>query len=142
MSMRSFARYADWVPAAIVLGVVLVAGSRIITLSLQQHAAQAHDAAQAVVFRYGSAIDSQLQALVVRAQRESARAANTLPATSASAQRSSAVPARNTFWLMNGGETVLSVGSDAPTVHSIASEWQSADAHESVASAGLLGPIR
>lgn len=142
MNTTPFRRYADWIPAAIVLGVILVAGSRLITLSLQQHAAQARESAQVVVTRYGGAIQSQLQALVVLAQRESARAARTLGDTSARRRLSTSVPARNTFWLTNDGRTLMSADADAPTVQSIVDEWHSADAHDGGATTTILGPIR
>ena len=142
MNTAPFKRYSDWIPVAIVLGVVLVAGSRLITLSLQQHAAQARESAQVIVGRYGLPMESQLRTLVTLAQRESARAARTFGNSSASGQLSSAVPARHTFWLANDGTTLLPVDSDAATVQSIASEWQSADAQGGAAAPGLLGPIR
>jgi hypothetical protein len=63
------ARRADWIPAAIVLVVMLTAGSRLIVISVQQHAAEARASAETVVGRYGRAIESRLQDLVTDAQR-------------------------------------------------------------------------
>ncbi|MGQ0833747.1 MAG: EAL domain-containing protein [Gammaproteobacteria bacterium] len=123
---------AEWVPAAIVSVVMLLAGSRLIALSMQQHAAQARESAQVVVGRYGRAIESQLQALARGAQRQS----------EAKAPLASVKPDRKGFWLAADGTVVKSMDSDAATVQAIVSEWASADSHQGAGTAGLLGPIR
>jgi diguanylate cyclase (GGDEF)-like protein len=131
--MRAAAvRRANWMPAAIVLVVMLVAGSRLIALSMQQHAAQARESAEAIVGRFGGAIESRLQDLARDAQRQSAA-----QAPSASLQWGG-----KGFRLAADGKVVDSEGSDAAIVQAIMSEWASVDAHAGAAVAGFLGPIR
>ncbi|MDB6011639.1 MAG: hypothetical protein JWL65_3889 [Gammaproteobacteria bacterium] len=121
------ARRADWIPTAIVLVVVLTVGSRLITISVQQHAAEARASAEIVVGRYGRAIESRLQDLASDAQR---------PA-SASLQWG-----RKTFRLTADGAVINSEDWDAAIVQAVMKEWASADAHSGAATAGYLGPIR
>jgi diguanylate cyclase (GGDEF)-like protein len=119
------ARRVNWMPAAIVLVVTLAAGSRLITLSMQQHAAEARESAETVVGRYGRAIESRLQDLVSDAQH---------PAPTQWG--------RKTFQLTAGGTVVRSVDSDVAIVQAIVNEWASADSRSGAAAAGFLGPIR
>ena len=120
-------RRADWIPAAIVLVVMLAVGSRLITISVQQHAAEARASTEIVVGRYGRTIESRLQDLVTDAQRP----------TSASLQWG-----RKTFRLTADGTVIDSEDSDAAIVQAVMKEWASADSHSGAATAGYLGPIR
>jgi diguanylate cyclase (GGDEF)-like protein len=133
MSLKLLKRHADWIPAAIVAIVMLLAGSRLITLSMQHHAAQARESAQALVSRYGRAIESQLQDLARSAQLQS----------KARAPLASVKVDRKGFWLAADGTVVKSADLDAATVRAIVSEWASADSDQGgTAAAGILGPIR
>jgi diguanylate cyclase (GGDEF)-like protein len=60
-------RGSEWLPTALVLTVVILAGGRLITLSVQQRADQMHGTAEELVARYGRSIESQLQTLAERA---------------------------------------------------------------------------
>lgn len=141
MSASATRRSTEWVPAAIVLGVVLLAGSRLIALSVQQHGAQARESAQIVVARQGRAIESQLQALADFAQRQAARAASAVGSGDARAQLQSMPPGRNAFWIAADGTVVPSRDSAPATAQAIASEWESADARQRAA-VRLLGVVR
>jgi diguanylate cyclase (GGDEF)-like protein len=122
------ARRADWIPAAIVLVVMLTAGSRLIVISVQQHAVEARASAETVVGRYGRAIESRLQDLVTDARHP------------ASAQLRWG---RKTFRLAADGTVINSEDSDATIVQAVLKEWASADSRSGgAAMAGYLGPIR
>lgn len=121
------ARRADWIPAAIVLVVMLSVGSRLITMSVRQHAAEARALAEIVVGRYGHAIESRLQDLVRDAQRPSAPLQW----------------GRKTFQLSAEGEVIDPDNSDATIEQALTKEWASADSRSGGAPmAGFLGPIR
>ena len=120
-------RRADWIPAAIVLVVMLAVGSRLIMISVQQHAAEARASAEIVVARYGHAIESRLQDLVSNAQRGSAPLQW----------------GRKTFRLTADGAVINSEDSDAASEQAVMKEWASAEARSGgAAMAGFLGPIR
>ena len=118
-------RRTDWIPAAIVLVATLAAGSRLVTLSMQQHAAEARELGATVVGRYERAIESRLQDLVSDAQH---------PAPTRWG--------RKTFQLTADGTVVRSEDSDVAIVQAVMNEWASADSRSGAAAAGFLGPIR
>ena len=63
---RGSQRSSQWLPTVFVLTVVLLAGGRLITLSVQQRATQMRDSAEALVADYSRAIQAQLQKLAGR----------------------------------------------------------------------------
>ena len=63
MKLRFFRRGSQWAPTMLVLIVVVLAGGRLITLSVQQRAEQMRATAQERVARYTRSIETQLQAL-------------------------------------------------------------------------------
>ena len=73
MSAVAFSRRSPWIPTLIVLAVVLIAGSRLIVLSVQEHSAQAHKAAQLVTDNHVQLIRAELQRLVDLAKHPPAR---------------------------------------------------------------------
>lgn len=72
--MAVFKRGSQWLPTVMVLTVVVLAGGRLITLSVQERAAQMRGSAEELVASYGRAIEAQLQTLADRAGRGGARA--------------------------------------------------------------------
>jgi diguanylate cyclase (GGDEF)-like protein len=62
-------RGSHWLPTLMVLAVVVLAGGRLIALSVQQRAEEKRESAQALVAGYGHSIERQLQKLADRAQR-------------------------------------------------------------------------
>ena len=63
-----YARSAQWLPTTMVLVVVVVAGGRLVQLTIQQRAEQTRVAAVTLVTSYGRAIESELNKLVERAR--------------------------------------------------------------------------
>jgi diguanylate cyclase (GGDEF)-like protein len=70
MSPPFLKRRTGWLPAAVVLAVVLITGSRLIMLSVQQHAETAREASRAEATRAALSIESQLQVLTGLAHRQ------------------------------------------------------------------------
>src|SRR5580704_5814809 len=91
-----FKRTLGWLPATIVLAVVLVAGSRLIALSMQQHAERAREGAQAEASRVAASIEKQLQGVTENANRQAARA---LAVSGGSGSLAEVAPVSNGFWL-------------------------------------------
>ena len=60
---KFFQRGSQWLPTLLVLAVVLLAGARLIGLSVQQRAGEMRDRAQTRVTQYGRTIEAQLQTL-------------------------------------------------------------------------------
>jgi diguanylate cyclase (GGDEF)-like protein len=75
MRLAALKHYASWMPAAAVAAVVVLAGTRLLTLSVRDHAAQLRSAAQGAVAHQAQAIEVELQALRERAREESRGAA-------------------------------------------------------------------
>jgi diguanylate cyclase (GGDEF)-like protein len=67
-------RGSQWPLTLLVLLVVVLAGGRLITLSVQQRAEQMRETAEVLVARYGGSIERELQTLAERASRSGARA--------------------------------------------------------------------
>lgn len=122
---HNFRRHTSWVPALLVFATVVTAGSRLVFLSLRQHAEQARSAAQGAAVRSALAIDRQLDALARRAS-----------------SRQPSTPDFNLFeWASDGN--VLRLGRSDPAVaKDIVSEWQAAAAARGAPAAALLGPVR
>lgn len=132
----------EWAPTVIVLAVLLVAGTRLIALSVEQHAAQARASAQAIADRHGRAIEANLRSLAQLAQRQAARAVEGLGTKGARARLRSVAPGRDAFWIADDGKVLSAARSDRATQQGLASEWISVDAQRDAAPSTLLGPVR
>jgi len=139
MTARILKRNRGWLPAALVLLVVLVAGYRLIVLSMQQHAQRAHLAASQQAASTARAIESQLQSLTEAAQREAMRAAGA-PSSGHAPDLSSIAPVHNAFWITADGTAVASHDSSATAIDGIMSEWSAAQ--RSAPTPSVLGPTR
>jgi diguanylate cyclase (GGDEF)-like protein len=131
-------RTLGWLPATFVLAVVLVAGSRLIALSMQQHAARAREAAGAAATQVASGIARQLQDVTDDARREAARAM----ASDATLQLGAIAPVHNGFWMSADGAALPSKNTAATMATSIASEWASVPARAAAPRPTVLGPMR
>jgi diguanylate cyclase (GGDEF)-like protein len=74
MRLAFLKRGSQWPLTLLVLVVVVLAGGRLITLSVQQRAEQMRETAEVLVARYGGSIEQELQRLAERARRSGARA--------------------------------------------------------------------
>ena len=131
-----------WVPTVVVLGVVLIAGSRLIFLSVQHHAAVARETAATVAATFVGKIEPPLQRLADLAGRQAASAAQLLSSTDASGSLESVPPAANTFWMTADDKVLRSRPAEAATANGIASEWQSAESIRAATGSAVLGPMR
>ena len=129
MSAVAFSRRSPWIPTLIVLAVVLIAGSRLIVLSVQEHSAQAHKAAQLVADNHVQLIRAELQRLVDLAKHPPAR-------------DSAALQARNVASLEADGKLLTSPNADRTLIQGIVDEWRSTKGHAQAFATELLGPIR
>ncbi|MHB8477732.1 MAG: putative bifunctional diguanylate cyclase/phosphodiesterase [Steroidobacteraceae bacterium] len=121
LNLRGFA----WLPTVVVLAVVVLAGSRLIYLSVQHHAAVARATAAAVAAGFAGKVEPQLQRLAALARQ---------------APAAGEARARNTF-LMTADDEVP--GSPPPAAaRGIASEWRAAESAAAVPAAAMLGPVR
>ena len=135
MSPSILKRTSAWLPTVCVLVVVLLAGGRLIMLSLERHADDAQAAARTALSRQRVALEAQLSAVATRASREAARASRSI------AQGSGSVtPASDTFFVGPEG-AVVNAGKTGPVLaNAIASEWLASDASNS--NSRVLGPTR
>jgi diguanylate cyclase (GGDEF)-like protein len=133
-------RNFEWLPTVVVLAVVLLAGSRLIYLSVQHHAAVARERAAIVAGAFAKKIEPPLQKLAALAARQAAQ----VPSSENAAE--SLAPAANTFW-MTADDKVLGsrpqeAGSASGIASGIASEWQSAESARAAPASAVLGPLR
>ena len=131
-----------WLPTVVVLVVVLVAGSRLIYLSVQHHAAAARQTASSVAASFVRKIEPQLQKLVTLAGRRAGAAAQALAGADASTTLESVPLAANTFWMSTDHKVLASRRTEATTANGIASEWESAESTRAVPGPSILGPMR
>jgi len=133
-------RYSHWLLATVVAAVVVVAGARLITLSVHERAAQMRSAAQSAVVNHARLIEAQLQALTDRARAEAQRANNILGDGTHPVPPGAAIPGRGAFWITATGTLLPAPGAEA-VARALASEWASSGAG-APAAAGLFGPVR
>jgi len=139
MTAIELKRYSHWLPGLVVAAVVVLAGARLITLSVHERAAQMRIAAQSAVVRHARLIEAQLQALTDRARGEAQRATNIPGDGTHPAPPASAIPGRDTFWMTATG--TLLRAPDTAVARALASEWASTDVGARAA-AGVFGPVR
>jgi len=156
-----YRRNLDWLPTVVVLAVVLIAGSRLMYLSVQHHAAAARDTATTVATSYARKIEPELQKLATLAGRQAAEASKALSGagtgagagaaagtgagtgTGAGADTVESMPlAANTFWMSIEDQVLRARSAEAATASGVASEWESAEVNRSVPGSSALGPMR
>src|ERR1700693_2699315 len=122
-------KYATgWIAAAVCAGVVLLAGTGLVVLSLHQTAAQMRTAAQRLADRDAGALQRQLQALSLLAERRAAAAADAAPPEAGPDE----------FWLGSDGK-LLGRPDDYRIASDIAAAWSQP---ASASGARMLGPLR
>jgi hypothetical protein len=131
-----------WLPTVVVLAVVLIAGSRLMYLSVQHHATAARAAATIVLAGYAAKIEPELQRLGNQAARRAALAGKALADTNTFTSLDSVPVASGTFWMTPDDRVLASRPSDANAASGIASEWESAESARPVPDASVLGPMR
>jgi diguanylate cyclase (GGDEF)-like protein len=134
-----FKRTLGWLPATSVLAVVLIAGSRLIVLSMQQHAELAREAARAEATQVVASIEGQLQGVTDDANRQAARAITNSDGPDSFA---AVAPVRNGFWMAADATALPSKNTPATIANSIVSEWASVPVHSGVQRPSVLGPMR
>jgi diguanylate cyclase (GGDEF)-like protein len=135
-------RDLGWLPTAVVLAVVLIAGSRLIYLSVQHHAAAAKVTASGIVAGYVRKIEPELQKLGSLASRQASLGAKALSSTDSFTSLDSVRLASNTFWMTTDDKVLAAQPLEASNASGIASEWESAESSRPVPGATVLGPMR
>ena len=132
-----------WLPTVVVLAVVLIAGARLIYLSVQHHADAARAAASTLVAGYVGKIDPEFQRLGNAANRQALTASRVLLSDAGSAVSLESIPmATNTFWMGTNDRVLGSRPNEAANASGIASEWESAESARPVSGPSVLGPMR
>lgn len=140
MNATGIKGFARFLPATIVAAVVLLAGARLITLSMRDHALQMRTEAQLAVERQARLIEAQLQALAERTRGEARHAAGAT-ATRAGPETRPAGPGRGSFWMTATGTVLKSGDADTAVGQALAREWAS-DPDTQVSATGIFGPVR
>ena len=129
-------------PAVVVLGIVLIAGSRLIDLSARHHAAVARETAATVASTSVRKVELLLQKVADHAERRAASAAQVVSNKDTSAWLESVPPAANTFWMTSDDKVLGSRPEEAASASGIATEWQSAESAHNLPGSAVLGPVR
>jgi diguanylate cyclase (GGDEF)-like protein len=135
-------REFGWLPTVVVLAVVLIAGSRLMYLSVQHHATAARAAASTVLAAYVAKIEPELQKLGTLAARQSALAGKALADTNTFTSLDPVPLASSTFWMTPDDKVLASRPTEANAASGIAGEWDSAESARPVPGASVLGPLR
>ena len=128
------------IAAILCAALVLAAGARLVTLSLEQHAAQARSAAQRYAEQAAQTLQRELQQLQSDAQTRAAAASQALGdapiANPAMASASlAALPANpDGFWLMRDGTVASVTATGRERARAIAAQWQASPADGSSSS--------
>jgi Diguanylate cyclase, GGDEF domain len=131
-----------WVPTVVVLAVVLIAGSRLMYLSVQHHATAARTAASNILAGYVGRIEPELQKLATLASRQAAAANRALADTNTPTALESVPLPPNTFWMTPDDRVLSSRPTEVTSAGGIASEWESAESARHVTGSSVLGPMR
>jgi len=132
-------RNFEWVPTVVVLAVVLLAGSRLIYLSVQHHAAVARERAAMVAGAFAKKIEPPLQKLAAAAVRQAAQVPS---GENVADSLEPFPPSADTFWMTADDKVLSSRSQEAASASGIASEWQSAESARAAAAFAVLGPLR
>jgi diguanylate cyclase (GGDEF)-like protein len=135
-------RELGWLPTVVVLAVVLIAGSRLMYLSVQHHAAAARAEANKILKGYVSKIDPELRKLGVLATSQAAAAGKALADNNTFGSLDSVPLVSNTFWMSNEDRVLRSLTNEANAANGIASEWNTAESSRLVPGSSVLGPLR
>src|SRR5579862_1633309 len=112
---RSIVGWAAMVVSAV---IVLVAGSRLVALSMEQQAGEARHSAQLLAQQGANAIQAQLQTLAQRA-RERARLTGPGEPDDLRQRLQAIAPARNGFWILTDGSAVGVAAGEQEAVNGI-----------------------
>jgi diguanylate cyclase (GGDEF)-like protein len=135
-------REFGWIPTLVVLAVVLIAGSRLMYLSVQHHATAARAEATTVLNGYVNKIDPGLQRLGMLATKQGAVASKALADTNEFTSLDSVPLVPNTFWMTTEDRVLSALPKEANAASGIASEWDTAESSRPVPGASVLGPLR
>jgi diguanylate cyclase (GGDEF)-like protein len=135
-------RELGWLPTIVVLAVVLIAGSRLMYLSVQHHATAARAEANSILTGYANKIDPELQKLGVLASTQAAAASKAVADTNRFTSLDSVPLVANTFWMTNEDRVLSALPKEANAASGIAGEWDTAESSRPVPGASVLGPLR
>ena len=135
---RAVRRVGSGWPAVIVCSLLaLIVGARLVSLSMQQHAAQARTAAEQLAARSAQALEEQLLALYRTAEQRASQGPGLPPAAPIAP---GAAPAPHQFLILSDGSLRGTSPSELESVNAIVAEGNAAGAGRSAPR--LLGPIR
>ncbi len=117
-------------PTVVVLVVVVLVGTRLMYLSVQHHAAVAHETAAATVAEFAARLEPPLVTLANLAARQT---------TSAAGVRADS---EHVFYMTPNRGVARASPGEAALAAGIAGEWQSAEASGTLPAAAILGPMR
>jgi diguanylate cyclase (GGDEF)-like protein len=135
-------RELGWIPTLVVLAVVLIAGSRLMYLSVQHHATAARAEASTVLNGYVNKIDPALQRLGTLASKQAAAASKAVADTNTFTSLDSVPLVANTFWMTTEDRVLIARPKEANAANGIASEWDTAESSRPIPGASVLGPLR
>ncbi len=135
-------RELGWIPTLVVLAVVLIAGSRLIYLSVQHHAMAARAEATTILTGHANRIDPRLQKLGALASKQAAVASKAVADTNRFTSLDSVPLVANTFWMTTEDRVLSALPKEANAANGIASEWDTAESSRPVPGSSVLGPLR
>jgi len=135
-------RTSGWLPTVLVLLIVLLAGGRLVVLSMERHATVAGTNARTVLTQDRRSMENQLKSLAEAATNEAARASRALT-SDRSLTLASLAPARNGFWMATDGTVARATPTTAPLAAGLASDWKAETASTGVVpDKSFLSPTR
>jgi diguanylate cyclase (GGDEF)-like protein len=135
-------RDLGWLPTVIVLAVVLMAGSRLMYLSVQHHATAARATASSVAAAYVGKIEPEFQKLGNLASHQALAAAKALANVDTFTSLESLPLASSTLWMTADDRVLAARPAEGANASGIAGEWESAESARPVPGSSVLGPMR
>jgi diguanylate cyclase (GGDEF)-like protein len=140
--VRPLIRSFGSLPALVVLTVVLLAGARLIYLSVQHHTAAARVTATTQAAAYAKRIVPRFDNLMVLADGQAKSAAKIASSSGDFASVASEPQTAHAFFMNADGRVLGTRSSEAEIASGIASEWKSAETDRVVPQRAVLGPMR
>jgi len=143
MNAAQLRRGSTWLPTILVLAVVLLAGSRLISLSVREHANNARSQAQAVLVQSQRAIETQVRRLAESAARHASTPLQSdADHVQLDTRRSPAGAVANVFRINDSGRVIAERGRPSLLAEGLSSEWSATEDEQTMPDRGFLGPVR
>jgi diguanylate cyclase (GGDEF)-like protein len=141
LNTRLRKHYPQWLAAAIVAGIVVLAGTRLLVLGANERAGRLRQAAATAAAAHARRIEAELRTLFEHARAEALRAGRNSGQGFVDPPLLSVAPHPHSFWLAPAGEMLRTGDVDPSVSDALAGDWALGGTGDRP-TASLFGPVR